>query len=168
MNTTPIKVTPLKAGAGGLVAGLSLAATLIAGFEGERTHAYVDPAGIVTICDGTLVYQDGTKVKIGDVRSHEQCLNLLSGDVKLRVSKMQPMLQVPVTPKTAASMVSFAYNVGLGPFKLVASDFNAGQPVAGCNRMRLYSRARINGKLVVLPGLVTRRTMEANLCLSGL
>lgn len=149
------------AGAGGLAAGIALAVTvLIPQFEGERHKAYLDPVGVATICFGTI---EG--VKLGDTASHGECLNLLSADVQKRVPAMQKCLNVPVSPKTAAAMISFGYNVGTGAFcKGVAPLANAGRLHAACDQMSRYHYA--GGKS--LPGLVRRRAAEHALCVEGL
>ncbi len=165
MVGTPRVFTPAKAGAGGLIAGLGIASTLLAGFEGDRTHAYLDSARIATICRGVITYSDGTRVRMGDVRTENQCLDLNNVTVKKIVKEMQVCLNVPVTPMTAGAMISFGYNVGSGAFcRSVAQDFNSGLQVNGCKRMNLYVYAAHK----VINGLVTRRNGESTTCLSGL
>lgn len=156
---------PRKAAVGSLAAGILLAGPLISGFEGMRTHAYLDSARIATICEGIITYTDGRRVKMGDVVDVDTCIDLRNKDVAARVDQMQRCLEVPVSPVTAAWMISFGYNVGVAPYcKRVASNFNAGRQVSGCNWMRQYVYA--GG--AVNRGLVTRRGKEATGCLAGL
>lgn len=152
---------PRKIAAGSLAAGVAIAsAVLIPQFEGERHHAYLDPVGIPTICYGTI---EG--VKLGDTATHGECVNLLSADVQKRVPAMQKCLKVQVSPKTAAAMISFGYNVGTGAFcKGIAPLANAGRIHAACDKMSAYHFA--GGRS--LPGLVTRRSAEHALCVEGL
>lgn len=151
---------PRKVAAGSLAAGTILAATLISGFEGLRTHAYLDPTGTATVC-----YGETAGVKLGQVRSREECLNLLSADVQGRVPAMQRCLKHPVSPVTSAWMISYGYNVGVGRFcRSVAPLANAGRLEAACNAMR----SPTTSKGVALPGLVSRRKAEAEGCLRGL
>lgn len=159
------EITPIKAGAGGLMAGLGIAAALLAVFEGDRTHAYLDSAHIATICRGIITYSDGTKVKMGDVRTEDQCIDLNNQAVRQKINEMQTCLKVPVSKLTAGAMISFGYNVGSGAFcRSVAKDFNSGLAFKGCTRMKLYVYA--DGKVV--KGLVNRRDRESKTCLAGL
>lgn len=157
-----IKTVSTHGGAalGGLAAGLGLAAQLIQPFEGERTHAYLDPVGIPTVCYGET---DG--VELGQVYTHGKCLAMLNSDVKARTAEMQRCLKVPVSPATSAAMISFGYNLGVRRFcDSIAPLANSGHTLAACNRMELYVYA--GGRK--LPGLVTRRNAEAELCREGL
>lgn len=148
------------AAGGGLAAGVALAMTLLPHFEGERTKAYLDPVGIPTIC-----YGETAGVKLGQTATQPECLSMLDRDVQARVPAMQKCLKVPVSPQTAAAMISFGYNVGTGTYcSKIAPLANAGKTAAACDRMGLYTYA--GGKQ--LPGLVARRKAEVALCLKGL
>lgn len=61
---------------------------------------------------------------------------------------------------------SFIFNVGCGKFKSypVYRLLREPQYFQACTRLKLYNKAAVNGKLVVLPGLATRREKESNLC----
>lgn len=96
---------------------------LIEEVEGYHTElpngncaAYLDPVGIPTIGFGTIGYEDGRKVKMGDVitraRAEELCVWELN-------KKILPALQKhPNYPMMSQSMVdaigSFCYNLGSG------------------------------------------------------
>jgi len=63
------------------------------------------------------------------------------------------------------SLVSFVYNIGSGAFRAstLLLVLNAGNYVEVPVEMRKWTKGRINGQLVDLPGLVTRRNREATL-----
>ena len=50
---------------------------LIRFFEGEKLTAYKCPANVFTIGIGSTFYEDGTKVKSGDVITKERSAELL-------------------------------------------------------------------------------------------
>lgn len=156
------KISPAKAGAGGLAAGVAMAVALISPFEGEVKHTYLDPVGIKTICYG----HTGKDVVMGQVKTHQQCLDLESADVKAATAQMQACLKVPVMPMTAAGMISFGYNVGTPTFcAKIAPYANQGRLTVACDRMGLYVYA--GHPPHKLPGLVDRRQAEVSYCLQG-
>ena len=55
---------------------------LIKSFEGLRTTAYLDSAGIWTIGYGTIKYPNGTRVAKGDTISQAQAQSYLESDSK--------------------------------------------------------------------------------------
>lgn len=49
--------------------------------EGLRLKAYLDDAGVPTIGYGTIIFEDGRKVKLGDSISKEVAESLLNTDI---------------------------------------------------------------------------------------
>ena len=45
---------------------------------------------------------------------------------------------------------------------------NQGKIEQGCRALGMWNKAKVNGKIVVVKGLVNRRNEEIKLCLSGL
>lgn len=72
-------------------------------------------------------------------------------------------VQAPMNDAQEAAFGDLAYNIGVTAFcrSSIVRDFNHGDTISSCNRIRLYNRAA--GK--VLPGLVARRAAESELCL---
>ena len=71
---------------------LSLAGlTMIAGYEGLRTQAYVDPVGVVTIC-----YGHTKTAKLGQSKSKDECVNLLHEEAKEYVDGVKRYTYVPL------------------------------------------------------------------------
>lgn len=155
-----VRTTSSTRKTGTLAAGAAAAAMLIAGYEGLRTHAYLDITRTPTICFG-----ETADVHMGDVRTKPECVNLLREDIQARVPAMQRCLKRPVPPVSAAWMIDYGYNVGAGRFcRQVAPLVNQGQMVAACRALGTPTTS----KHIVIRALVTRRKAEVAGCLKGL
>lgn len=147
-----------KKGAG---AAIILALPMVAHYEGLRTKAYLDPVGISTIC-----YGETENVKLGDVKTKEECDNMLSVRLGYFSRQVDAMIEPEISPQELAAYSSLAYNVGLGAFKgsTLLRKVNSGDRSGACDELPRWNKA--GGK--VLAGLVKRREGERLLCLSGL
>ena len=140
--------------------GASVVALLIpavAGFEGLRQKAYLDPVGIPTICFGAT-----SGVRLGDVKTTAQCENLLAADLVVAADAVASCVRVPLTDGQRTAFVSFTYNVGGRAFcsSTLAQRANAGELPRACEELSRWVYARG----VKLPGLVRRRAAERALC----
>ena len=144
---------------------LSKAVKLIRKWEGYKSEAYLDPAGVWTIGWGTTRYPNGRRVKKGDSIIQSQATDFLFHDIKRVAFKpIQKLVKVPLTNNQLNALVSFTYNVGQGNLgrstllkKLNAGDyFGAGQEFHRWNK----------GGGKVLQGLINRRQDEYNLWIS--
>jgi lysozyme len=85
---------------------------LIKKFESLQLKAYLCPANIPTIGYGNTLYENGTKVKLGDVITEERAdlllLNVLEGFEKT----VDSFTTDNVNSNQFSSLVSFAYNCG--------------------------------------------------------
>lgn len=142
----------------GLTGSLAVAAATICCYEGRSLFAYLDPVGIPTICEGII---EG--VKLGDVRTPEQCDAALATEVRRKAAAVDKYVHVPLSPNTHAALVSFVYNVGETNFRnsTLLRKLNAGDRVGACNELPKWVYAK--GKK--LGGLVKRREAERTLCL---
>jgi lysozyme len=140
---------------------LAIALTAVAGFEGLRTTAYIDPVGIPTICFGHTA-----GVEIGDQKTVAECEALLTDEVVDFGLQVSNRAKVPLSHPEQAAYTSFAYNVGIGAFEqsTLLRKLNAGDRVGACNELSRW----VYAKGIKLPGLVKRRAAERELCLSGL
>lgn len=147
------------------------ALALVIGFlvakEGLRTEAYVDVAGVKTICVG----HTGPDVKLGQRATKQMCEDLLTADLD-PVWEAEDRLIKDVgklEPWTRAAVASFIFNVGIEAFKgsSVLTNLNAGKVTAACDAMLRWTKARAGpmGALVVVRGLINRRMAERSLCL---
>jgi lysozyme len=122
-----------------------LAAALIRVFEGVRLTAYQDSGGVWTIGFG----HTGPDVVQGYTISMDTASALLQADAAplLKLVEAEPLV-------AAAAYVSFGYNCGYHTLQTVLS---------GTTHLENYIHDRHGN---VLPGLVTRRGLEASLIAS--
>lgn len=148
-------------------AALAVATALAIPAEGLRQVAYYDPPGILTVCYGST-----TDVQHGKVYSLAECKARLDADMQSAVDAVERC--APGLPVGALAAFSDAvYN--LGPTiacntaqSTAARMLKAGDIVGACNQLPRWSKARVGGVLVDLPGLVKRRAAEQAICLKGL
>ncbi len=147
------------------------ALALVVGFlmvkEGVEYDAYVDVAGVKTICVG----HTGPDVKMGQIATKQICQDLLHADLDpvwaAEDKYIKDVAKVPA--HTRAAVASFIFNVGVEAFKgsSVLRLLNQGRIPEACNALLLWTKARAGpqGALVVVRGLVNRRVAERQLCL---
>ena len=135
---------------------------LIKRFEGLRLDAYKDPAGIWTIGYG----HTGPPAALGAWIGSDEAERLLLAD--LGAAEAAVSRACPASGNKFAAMVSLAFNIGGAAFATssVARLHNAGQYARAAQAFALWNKARVDGKLRVLPGLVRRRAAEAELYLT--
>lgn len=139
---------------------------LIKRFEGLRLRSYLCPAGVWTIGYGST----GPHVHRNMVITESEAEQLLQRDlVRFEngvLSALSP--SVPLQEEFDA-MVSLAFNIGIGAFarSSVCRLYKAGRIAESANAFSMWTKARVNGRLTVLPGLVTRRSAEKALFLSA-
>lgn len=85
-----------------------------------------------------------------------------------RVAAVRAMVTVQTTSNEMAALVSLAYNIGNAALQRssVLAAHNRGDTHAAARAFGLWNKARVNGQLTVLPGLVSRRAREAALYLT--
>jgi len=142
-------------------AWLSVCIACVAGAEGVRRVAYVDPVGIPTVCFG-----ETRGVKLGQEYSFEQCRDMLGDRVEEFGRGVDRCVAHALPPRRKAAYVSFAYNVGIEAFcsSTLVKKENAGNTVGACDELLRWTKA----KGVTLPGLVKRRQQERELCMADL
>lgn len=84
--------------------------------EGLRLKAYKDTVGVWTIGVGNTYYEDGSKVKEGDVITKERADSLLSVVSKQFEDNINKVVKVPLNQNQFNALVSFSYNIGTGAF----------------------------------------------------
>ncbi|QLF84974.1 endolysin [Escherichia phage vB_EcoD_SU57] len=147
-------------------AAIYIAAPLIELVEGVENKPYMDIAGIPTVCSGVT----GPDVVWGKTYSNRECRNLLEKHIQIHARHVQNAVTYPIAPQTRAALISFSYNVGGNAMRnsTAVRLINQGKVEQGCNALGMWNKARVNGKLKVVKGLVNRRNEEIKLCLSGL
>lgn len=149
---------------------------LIQYFEKCVLHPYLCPAGVPTIGWGNTFYPNGKKVTMKDkpvtqARADEIFIFVLS----LFEKEVQSLLKVQLWPNQFDALVSFAYNVG--------TDIDQDDIPEGLGDSTLLKiinanplSSRIPGEFakwnksndVVMPGLVSRRRIEAHYYTTGI
>lgn len=132
---------------------------LVKKFEGLKLTSYKCPGGIWTIGYGTTRYEDGTKVKEGEIISMKRAEELLTHDL-IWIAARLPNLKI--NQNQIDAVCSFCYNVGMSAF-INSTMFkymraNPNDELIGDEFMK-WTRA--GGK--VLKGLVNRRKAEKEL-----
>ena len=135
---------------------------LVKKFEGLKLEAYLCPAKVPTIGYGSTYYPDGQKVKLYQKISLVKAEELLLWELNEKADQIK--LDIPQNKFDA--LVSFAYNLGVGNlkkstlYKKVLANHN--DPTIK-NEFMKWTKARVNGELIELKGLVKRREAESNL-----
>ena len=148
---------------------------LIKGFESCRLTAYQDSKGIWTIGWGNTSYENGTRVKQGDILSQHRADELFKRIVQRFVNDVNFLTKgIHLLQHQFDALVSFAYNVG--------SDIDIDQIAEGLGDSTLLKLIIVNpvnhfipaefmkwnksgGK--ILEGLTRRRQAEAHLYTTG-
>ena len=137
-----------------------------AAFEGCRLTAYVDIAGVVTIGYGTIVYPDGTPVKLGDTLSQSEANSCLLYQMNLKAKQITPMVIPKLNQNQQNALIDFAYNVGTGAFQgsTLRRLINANPADPNItSSFEVWDKAHVNGQLIPVEGLLERRQKEAQL-----
>lgn len=139
------------------VAGLDM----IKSFEGFRPNQYKDVAGIWTIGYGTLC-STGTLKCPGPITEPAAAAELGRAVAEKYAPCVRASVKSAMTDNQYSALISFAYNAGCGALQNVVTA--TGGKLSGFPaRMKLYNKARVNGKLQVVQGLVRRRNAEVAL-----
>lgn len=148
-----------------LAASMSIAAAVIMHFEGSEHEAYIDPVGVVTIC-----YGHTATAKLGQVRTEEECQELLQQDLDIAFAVVEKHVHVPLTVERRAALASFVFNFGETKFRTstLLRKLNSGDAAGACTEMRRWVKGKVNGVWHVFKGLVDRRAVERELCEVGL
>lgn len=143
---------------------IGIAAPVIEMVEGVEYKPYKDVAGVWTVCAGIT----GPDVVMGKKYSKRECRALLEKHIAIHGKHVEDAIKVPVHPNTRAALISFSYNVGGNAMRKSTAVrlINQGRIEDGCRALAAWNKATINGKKVVVKGLVNRRNEEIKLCLS--
>ena len=142
--------------------------TFIKSFEGCKLTAYRDPGSSnglpITIGAGSTMYEDGSKIKLGDVITQQKADDLLNWEIAKKSVVLQAM-NLHLNANQFAAVLSFVYNLGMGAFN--GSTF--------LKKIRInpndasikneFPKWKYNDGEIML-GLIKRRTAEAALYFS--
>jgi lysozyme len=132
---------------------------LIKHFEGCRLKAYRCPAGVFTIGFGNTFYENGDRVKEGDVITQQRADELAKFIIDQFAVSIAPFILKPLNENQFSACVSLAYNIGTSGFKRSSVfkklNINPNDPTIA-DSFKLWNKG--GGK--VLAGLVKRREAE--------
>jgi GH24 family phage-related lysozyme (muramidase) len=138
--------------------------------EAFFAHAYVCPAGVVTIGYGTTRWDLKTPIKMGETITHEEAERQLAIEVQRCTDAVAEAVKVPLSQNELDALVSWAYNVGTGWITgrghtqaTLIKLLNQGKYEAVPGQLLLFCRTT-GGKR--LDGLYTRRKEEAQMWLA--
>jgi lysozyme len=137
--------------------------------EGFKPAPYRDSAGIPTIGYGTIRYPNGQTVTMNDVKITQdyadQCLTF---EMTQKAATIASHLERQATVHQAGAMLSLVYNIGIGGFlgSTVLRQFNAGDFKAAAAAFLMWDKATVDGKRVVVQGLLNRRKEESAMFLA--
>ena len=137
----------------------SIAAKFIGHFEGLSLTQYICAAGVSTIGYGTTRWHNGEEIPSGATITNEQALAFFKRDSKEFMVEIQRLVDVPLTARQIAVVLSFCYNCGwqgFGESTLLKVINCGGSPSEAREQLRRWT----NGGLA---GLVRRRNAEAML-----
>ena len=136
---------------------------LIKEFEGLRNERYDDGAGNATIGYGHKVLPTDN---IPSYINQAEADFLLRQDLRRTEIAIYRNVKVPLNQNQYDALVSFIFNLGTMPFtKGFGNLLNSGDYHGAADRMPLYDKMTVNGELVEVEGLKTRRTAERELFL---
>jgi lysozyme len=127
-------------------------------FEGYRPNAYVCSGGVKTIGYGCT---DKNIVALGAI-TEPRAAAILNDTLSATRSKVEQIVEVPLTPNQLNALTSFAYNCGIGNLKQLINGedrLNSGNYDSVEEIMPQYRRA--GGK--IRKGLEKRRAWEVSL-----
>lgn len=135
---------------------------LVKNWEGCRLTAYRCPAGVLTIGYG----HTGPDVTPGKRITQAEADSLFETDIRKCAAKVAPLFAgVNLNNNQLDALVSLSYNIGSlsakAPTLLRKVKANPDDPSIRAEFLK-HVNARVNGILKPLPGLVKRRTAEAN------
>ena len=144
-------------------------------FEGFRSKPYRDSVGKPTIGWGTTYYPNGTPVRMSDkpvTRKEAARIKqaVLNQDFSPAVNMMfaDEIEAGDITQNMFDALISLVYNIGVMGLKAssIYRNIKAGRYAQAADSFLLYNKGRINGRLEVIGGLVTRRHKERALFLA--
>lgn len=129
-------------------------------FEGLELRMYRDSAGLWTIGYGHLMTAAEQRIWRGRRMTEEQAQALFRADVAAHAAYVDRYVSVPLTQSMYDALVSLVFNIGGGNFRrsTLLRLLNSGNYQGAMNEFHAWRRA--GGRVV--PGLVTRRSAEAD------
>jgi lysozyme len=135
---------------------------LIKKWEGCKLQSYKDSAGIWTIGYGITTAAGQGVIGPGMQITQRQADDMLLAALFKYEKTVRECLARTPTQAQFDAMVSICYNIGQGAFSKssVVKQFNMGNLAAAADAFLFWNKATVNGKKIVIQGLVNRRNDE--------
>lgn len=135
---------------------------LIKGYEGLRLSAHFAPGE-----EWTVGYGHTSTARHGMSVTESEAERLLRDDVAPIEHLVEETVRAPLNQNEHDAIVSLIFNIGEKNWRQSTTlrKLNEGDKLAAANAMELWTKARVNGELVCLDGLVRRRAAEKSLFL---
>lgn len=130
-------------------------------WESHSLDAYLCPAGKWTISWGIT----GSDVYEGLTITQAQSEQMFSNKIEFFACSIYPLIQKKINKEQFIALLSFAYNAGVASLRssTLLKKLNAGVISEVPQQFLKWKYATINGKKVILRGLVKRRLSESEL-----
>jgi lysozyme len=145
------------------------AISLVKGFEGFRAAPYLDSAGVPTIGFGSTHYPDGHAVTMRDAPITEtEALAFLGHGLWNTAATLWQYVKTQPTTNQWSALCSIAYNVGVHTIanSTLLRCFNQCLPTEAAAHFVDWDKAAVDGRLVIIQGLLNRRLAEQRLFLT--
>ncbi|MEM1396766.1 MAG: lysozyme [Pseudomonadota bacterium] len=135
---------------------------LIKGYEGLRMSAYYTPNE-----EWTVGYGHTSSARHGMSVSEMEAEQLLRQDISPIEQVISETVRAPLNQNEHDAIVSLIFNIGVENWRnsTALRKLNEGDKLAAANAFEMWTKARVNGELVALDGLVRRRAAEKSLFL---
>lgn len=136
--------------------------------EDCRLESYKDIAGVWTIGYGTTRYPNGEKVQRRQKITQDEADFYLSTVCDGICNKIDEFVRVKLSQNKFNALCSFCYNVGTPAFRYstLLERINKRAEASLIRRaFMMWNKAHVDGKLVEVKGLSSRRKREADLYL---
>ena len=135
---------------------------LIKGYEGLRMSAHYAPSE-----QWTVGYGHTSTARHGMSVTETEAERLLREDVAPIEALLADTVRAPLNQNEHDALVSLIFNIGEENWRrsTVLRKLNEGDKLAAAHGFELWTKARVNGEVVSLDGLVRRRAAEKSLFL---
>ncbi|WP_370335054.1 lysozyme [Parvularcula marina] len=145
---------------------------LIKAYEGLRLSAQSEPlpgaqAGDRDAVSWSVGYGHKSTAGAGMTVTEREASRLLQEDISPIENLIRTTVRAPLNQNEHDALVSLIFNIGEENFRrsTVLQKLNDGDKLGAAEAFERWSRARVDGKLVKLDGLVRRRAAEKSLFL---
>ena len=135
---------------------------LVKKYEGLKLTAYICPAGKWSIGYGSTFYENGTRVRKGDLITPSEAEELFHHTLEMFGGQVAAQLRVQLNANQFGALVSLAFNIGITRFCLstLLKKVNV-NPDDESIAFEFSRWNKCNGR--ILDGLVKRRKAESDL-----